>query len=305
MPSTATSGLARRVCWMTCFCASVVSWPGSQLSPDTSGVHRKIEISILSYQRPFIRSTCWLASSPAPNRDSETHMVMMTARVIVRFWRRPAAVSEKMWRKRINGPYCCSLVPVDAAALVAHDLAVVELDHALAHLVHDRRVVRRHQDRRVGAVDAVEQLHDADARRGVEVSRRLVGDEDHRAVDEGARDRDALLLAAGQLLGQATALAVQADELEHLGHHPLDGRLRLADHLQREGDVLGDGLVRQQPEVLEHGADLAPHRRHLPAVQLAEVATGDEHLAAGGALLAQDQPEERRLAGSGRADEED
>src|SRR3954454_205503 len=167
MPSAATSGLARRVCWMTCFCASVAFWPGSQLSPDTSGVHRKIEISILSYQRPFIRSTCWLASSPAPNSDRETHMVMMTARVIVRFWRRPAAVSEKMWRKRIGKPL---LVPVDAAALVAHDLTVVELDHALAHLVDDRRVVRRHQDGRVRAVDAVEQLHDADARRRVEVS---------------------------------------------------------------------------------------------------------------------------------------
>ena len=67
-----------------------------------SWVHRKIEISILSYQRPFIRSTCWLASSPAPNSDSETHMVMMTARVMVRFCRRPPRVSEKMWRKRIS-----------------------------------------------------------------------------------------------------------------------------------------------------------------------------------------------------------
>src|SRR3954447_5845702 len=246
MPSAATSGLARRVCWMTCFCASVVSWPGSQLSPDTSGVHRKIEISILSYQRPFIRSTCWLASRPAPKRDSETHMVMMTARVIVRFWRRPAAVSEKMWRKRISGPYCCSLVPVDAAALVTNDLAVVELDHALAHLVHDRRVVRRHQDGRVGAVDPVEQLHDADARRRVEVSRRLVGDENHRPVHERSRDGHPLLLPARQLLGQPATLAVQPDELEHLGNDPLDGRRRLADDLEREGDVLGDGLVRQQ-----------------------------------------------------------
>jgi hypothetical protein len=29
--------------------------------------------------------TCWLASRPAPNRDSDTHMVMITARVMVRF----------------------------------------------------------------------------------------------------------------------------------------------------------------------------------------------------------------------------
>src|SRR3954452_25396038 len=99
-----------------------------------------------------------------------------------------------MWRKRINGPYWCSLVAVDAAALVAHDLAVVELDHALAHLVHDRRVVAGHQEAGVPAVDPVEQLHDADDRRRVEVSRWLVGDEDHRGVDEGAPDGHALLL---------------------------------------------------------------------------------------------------------------
>ena len=82
-------GVAPRVCWMASFCASVTSWPGSQLSPRVSAVHRKTEISILSYQPPFIRSTCWLASSPAPNSDSDTHIVMMTARVMVRFWRRP------------------------------------------------------------------------------------------------------------------------------------------------------------------------------------------------------------------------
>jgi hypothetical protein len=61
-----------------------------------------MEISILSYQRPFIRSTCWLANRPAPNSDSDTHMVMITASVMVRFWRNPARVSEKMWRKRIQ-----------------------------------------------------------------------------------------------------------------------------------------------------------------------------------------------------------
>ena len=67
------------------FCAWVTSVLGSHWSPRVSLVHRKIEISILSYQRPFIRSTCWLASRPAPNNDSDTHMVMITARVIVRF----------------------------------------------------------------------------------------------------------------------------------------------------------------------------------------------------------------------------
>ena len=52
----------------------------------------------------------------------------------------------------------------------------------------------------------------------VEVAGRLVGDQEHRPVDEGAGDRDALLLTAGELVGHPVLLAVQADEVEHLGH---------------------------------------------------------------------------------------
>ena len=80
---------------------------------------------------------------------------------------------------------------------------------------------------------------------------------------------------------------------------------RLADHLEREGDVLGDGLVGQQPEVLEDGADLAAQRgtfqlrsrlRSLPATKTWPLV---------GAVLAQHQPQEGRLAGAGLTDEED
>ena len=66
-------------------------------------------------------------------------------------------------------------------------------------------------------VDPVEQLHDPDRRGRVEVSGRLVGDQDHRPVDERAGDRDALLLATGELVGHALALAVEADQLQGLG----------------------------------------------------------------------------------------
>ena len=53
---------------------------------------------------------------------------------------------------------------------------------------------------------------------GVEVAGGLVGDQDHRPVDERARDRDPLLLTAGQLVGHPVALALEADQLERLGH---------------------------------------------------------------------------------------
>ncbi|BCB85010.1 hypothetical protein Psuf_023230 [Phytohabitans suffuscus] len=53
-------------------------------------------------------------------------------------------------------------------------------------------------------------------------------------------------------------LAAEADELQHLGHHPTGDRLRLSDHLERERDVLVRRAVGQQAEVLEDAADRAP-----------------------------------------------
>ncbi len=69
--------------------------------------------------------------------------------------------------------------------------------------------------------------------------------------------------------------------------------------------VLGDGLVLQQPEVLEDGADLAAQPRHLPPGEAVDLLAGDVHPARGGAVLAQHQAQERGLARSGGADEED
>ena len=86
-------------------------------------------------------------------------------------------------------------------------------------------------------------------------------------VDESAGDRDALLLAARDLVGQAVRLVGQADQVEDLGHLAADGAPVLADHLERVGDVLLDGLVGQQLEVLEDAADVAPQQRHLAAPQ--------------------------------------
>ena len=53
----------------------------------------------------------------------------------------------------------------------------------------------------------------------VERAERLVEQEHARVVDERAPERDALLLAAGELLRLALREAGEADELEHLGAH--------------------------------------------------------------------------------------
>ena len=85
-----------------------------------------------------------------------------------------------------------------------------QLEHAAAHLVDHRLVVGGHQHGRAGPVDPVEQPHDVDARLGIEVAGRLVGQQQRRMVDERARDRDALLLAAGELVGVVVELRREA-----------------------------------------------------------------------------------------------
>ena len=81
------------------------------------------------------------------------------------------------------------------------------------------RVVRDHHGRLAVDRDGVaQQVEHRGARGRVEVARRLVGEQHGRARDQRAGDRDALLLAAGQLgrlvvaaLGQADAVQQRVD----------------------------------------------------------------------------------------------
>src|SRR5919197_317259 len=188
--------------------------------------------------------------------------------------------------------------------LVADDLAVLQLDDALAHGVDDALVVRGHQHGRAGAVDALQQLHDVLGGAGVEVPGGLVAEHQQRAVDERPCDRDALLLAARQLVREAVGLVVEADELEDLGDRPIDRVAPRADHLESEGHVLADGLVGQELEVLEHAADGGAECRDLPGGEPVELLAGHPEAARAGALLLDEEADEGRLAGAGLSDDE-
>src|SRR5687768_1391342 len=98
--------------------------------------------------------------------------------------------------------------------LVAHDLSVVYLDHALLHLVHDVVVMGGDDDSSAPVIYIGKKIHDSQGSFGIEVAGRLVGDEERRVVDEGAGDGDPLLLAARNLGRESVAAVAQADELE-------------------------------------------------------------------------------------------
>ncbi len=77
-------------------------------------------------------------------------------------------------------------------------------------------VVSDHDDGVAFAVETDEELHDLTGGDAVEVSGRLVGEQDRRLVHEGAGDGDPLALAAGELVRPVPGPVSQADELQHL-----------------------------------------------------------------------------------------
>ena len=102
------------------------------------------------------------------------------------------------------------------ARAVVDDQAVAHPDDPLG-VLGDVVFVGDHDDGLARVVEPAEHLHDLVAGLGVEVARRLVGEDDVRVVDQRAGDRDALLLAAGELGRAVVEPVCQAD---HAGPAP-------------------------------------------------------------------------------------
>ena len=140
----------------------------------------------------------------------------------------------------------------------------------------------------------------------IEGAGRLVEDEDRRILEQRARDRQALALAAGE---HPSALArdgleafrVAVDDLDDLralagAAHLLLGRIRLAD-----AQVLGHRAIEQQ-HFLEHDADVAAQSRQREPADIHAVDLDRAGLRIEGAVQ---QRQCRRFAGAGGADQRD
>ena len=77
-------------------------------------------------------------------------------------------------------------------------------------------IVRGDEHGRSARVDLAEQVHDVERQIGVEVAGGLVGQHERRIVDQRARDRNALLLAARELERKRVHPVLQPDPLQHL-----------------------------------------------------------------------------------------
>jgi hypothetical protein len=111
------------------------------------------------------------------------------------------------------------------------------------------------------------------------------------------------MLTARELGGVALlhVLGLEVDQLEQLPHASRDALLRPAQQARDGRDVLAHRLMREQPDLLDHVADLAAQ---LPRVALEDASAAEQDVAAVDGDHPVDQAHRRRLAGARRADED-
>ena len=194
-----------------------------------------------------------------------------------------------------------------------------ELQHAALLHHRDRGRERQRLDLVVGDVDggdaelALEPLQlvaQRLAQLGVEVGQRLVEQQQRRLDDDRPGQREALLLATGELGGLAVGEVSELHGLEHLGDAVGDLLLARAfvalAHLQREGDVVEHRHVRPDRVGLEDHAEPALVGRHVEValpVAFEQRAVADDDPARVRALQAGDGAQRRRLAAARGAEE--
>src|SRR6185436_4226063 len=100
-----------------------------------------------------------------------------------------------------------------------------------------------------------QQLPEFAARYRIDAGGRLVEHDHRRLVHQRAGQRELLLHAAGELIGQAPA---ELRELRHV-EQPIAARVKVADtvDLREEGDVFVDAQVAVERETLREVADRA------------------------------------------------
>src|SRR5436190_1094474 len=145
--------------------------------------------------------------------------------------------------------------------LSVHDPSVPQLNHPLAVSRVRLRVGHLH-DRRSRAVQLREQLHDLLPLTRVEIAGRLVGEDQGRLVNQRARHRDELLLAARELPRKEVLLRDDPKAVERVGDERVALALLDVAVRQRHIEVLRHREIVEQVVLLEHEPDVLLVERH-------------------------------------------
>src|ERR1700722_1624560 len=245
-------------------------------------VYRQCPASRARYRTPRARRRRWcvpaLTASMATPVVSEARNVMMATTAVSE---RPAiesfstigavpgrlrttegGASNSSHGSAMTSP--CSVVDIQATFVQDQPASVV--------LIHQGDVVRGDDDRRSGFVEFDEESQQPLTEIGIDVAGRLVGEQELRARNHGARDRGALLFPAGEDWRQGAHAIAEPDPLQQFDDFGPVICLFLAQNAQRQAYILVGRQVVEQPEILKDDTD--------PAAQI-----GAAILAQGGRIM--------------------
>src|ERR1051325_11570272 len=169
--------------------------------------------------------------------------------------RRP---SEKPARSSLPSPE-----PLTPSPSSVHNPSVFQLDHPVSVLGILLRVRHLH-DRRAVRIELLEELHDLLSLARVQIPGRLVGKNQGRLVNQRARHRYELLLAAGKLARIEILLGHDAEAVERVGDQALALALLVVAVRERDVEFLRHRMVVEQVVLLEHEADVLLVEREPP-----------------------------------------
>jgi len=183
---------------------------------------------------------------------------------------------------------------------IGNTTAVLQPDDPLLHPFNHFQVMGCHKNRRPPQVNLVENLHDFFRHPGIEIARRLVGNEDDGIVHQGPRNGYPLLLSAGQAQGITVYFVLQTDPPQDIPSPPFHLFLRCSDHPKGKGNIIKNRFGSDQFEVLENDPDIASKIRNAAAPQAGEIESIDLDLTPVGLLFTVDEFQQCCFPGAAR-----
>lgn len=128
----------------------------------------------------------------------------------------------------------------------------------------------------LAVTDIVEQVHNVAARLRVEVTGRLIGQDDAWLIEQSTCYDHTLLFAARKGIGHAVTLVLESDELQHL-FDTLFALLSVVPTggLEYELEVFVHGAIGEQLEVLEDDAETATEISDLAPLDVSQIVFED------------------------------
>ncbi len=166
-------------------------------------------------------------------------------------------------------------------------------------------IVGRDENRGSLSAHFFQKIHDLFAEARIEVSRRLVRDQNARLMNQGPRDGGPLLLPARERFRILVRFVGESDFFQEIGNPSANVLLFLAENFQRKSHVLKDREVLQQFEILENDADPAAKGGNVRRRNFGEFLIRDDEVSGRHMIKGRYHPEERRFSGAARTGQKD